>query len=205
MVIEIPPKPAAFYQWEAYKAQIPYSIIEVLPPKRDSKLTFVTYESKTEIIKIQPESLFMPRPPTGEQRLYFRRAPAWCSELTTLVNQCATLVKTKRVYFPYTVGASLVNTSGIVQGTLELMAEHITSVSTAQLEAYMKQFADMIFIGEHKGLHFEERAIWAFHLIGSTLESAQPPEGVRIKWKGEYHYPLVIAVALLWFVDQFSG
>lgn len=148
------------------------------------------------------ESENMARPPSGKpERQYFRRSPDWCDEMTALVEQCAHIVKSQRLYFPYGIGKTLVNSSGIVQGTLEMMAEDLSSVKKKQWEKYLNGYAGMDFEDKRKGLHFEERAYDAFKKIGQALERRQMPEGVNLVWKGEYHYALIIAVALMWFVD----
>jgi len=148
----------------------------------------------------------MPRPPSGEpEREYFRRSPAWCDEMTILVKQCATLIREQKIYFPYSTGKAELNTSGIVQGALEQMAAAIPDISPDQWAAYIEAYAQMTFGAMRKGLHFEPTATAAFQRIGEAMEGRPRPEGVKLSWKGEYSYPLVIAVALLWFVDVHSS
>lgn len=147
----------------------------------------------------------MPRPPSGEpERVYFRRSPAWCAEMTALVQQAAALIQAQKLYFPYSLGHAGLNTSGIVEGAMEQMAAALPTITDERWQTYINAFADMVFIGERKGLHFEPTATAAFKLIGAAMEGRERPTGVKLSWKGEYSYPLVMAVALLWFVDTHS-
>lgn len=150
----------------------------------------------------------MPRQSSGKPRkVHYRRAPAWSPELTALVEQCAQLVKDKKIYFTHNVEwGGGVNITGVVQGVLNQAAAQISSITPEQWKKYIDEYAQMVFAaGMTKGIHFDQQALDSFHAIGKALEAQPRPEDVKVKWNLEYHYPLVIAVALQWFVDHYRN
>ena len=149
----------------------------------------------------------MPRPPSGKPRkVHYRRAPAWCEAMTELCLESARIIKMRHLFFPrQTTWGDGVNVTGIVQGVLLMAADQKATITSAQWSRYAEGYARMEFVkGQLKGLHFDDASLDAFHTIGRTLETQTLPDDISLKWNSEYHYPLVIAVALQWFVEAYK-
>lgn len=159
------------------------------------------YKRRSSTVLLVSDDI-MPKRNAAPQ-LVHRRAPAWNDDLTALAEQAAQLVKSQKIYFPYSLtwGKKL-NVNGIIQGVLNAMAAQTASVTPEQWKRYLNTFSKMVFIaGKTKGIHFDQPSLDSFRAIGKAIET-QPHDGIRVKWNLEYHYPLVIAVALLWFIDH---
>ena len=134
----------------------------------------------------------MPRPKSGlPPKSHYRRAPAWCAELTALVEKSAQLAKVKRVYLTHSLEwGGQINTAGVVQAVLIQMALHLSEVTDQQWKQYVDGYAQMIFTGtETKGIVFDQQSLNAFHEVGEALSRQPRRDDVKLTWRGEYHYP----------------
>lgn len=149
----------------------------------------------------------MPRPKSDRPRKAFiRRTPAWCDELSRLTQRCAQLISEQQLYFTHSLEfGGQVNIAGVVQGVLLQAATAADTISLDQWIAYVQQFAVMEFKpGEVKGIYFSPDALEAINIIGRRMQTQALPSGVNVTWGKGYRYHMMIAMALLWFIDTHS-
>lgn len=145
----------------------------------------------------------MARPQSGlPPRKYTRRAPAWNPQMTRLVERCAALVRMKKMPFPYSIGKTTLNVSGVVQGVLEAMADQLGNNAPKTYKPYVDTYMQFDFqINVRKGLHLEQSAFEAYHRISRVLQLINLPNADELSHEGYFRLSVVITVALLWFID----
>lgn len=148
----------------------------------------------------------MPRKPSGlPPKVHYRRAPAWCAQFTDLVERAAQIAKEKRIYLTHAIEwGGQVNTAGVVQAVLIQAALYAHEIKPEQWARYMDTYGAMVFTGETKGIVFDERSLTSFREVGKAMVEQPHSDDIKMTWRGEYHYPLVITIALMWFIDTYQ-
>lgn len=145
----------------------------------------------------------MARPATGQPRKqHYRRWITWSPEMTTLVERAAQLVDEKEIYFPYRLEwGGRTNLAGVVQGVILSTSKHLAQTTPDEWLAIFNRYLQFEQT-QQKEIHLDDKALAAFHAIGNHLTTVKPPEAIKLLSRGEYHYPTIIAAALIWFTDH---